>query len=165
MFFSGARAGIKAWAICCPSGYCYVQSIDGGFTGDKKLRPYEGCPLGRSARTVLYVLLEACPTFSEKIIHSGVTVAMDNFFTGAALLRSLATRDIFAVGTLRGNRTGVDGANALWEREGMTATERGDMVMARSNELVIIKWIDSQVVHLMSTKHIFVDDWIPLPYT
>ena len=43
---------------------------------------------GRSARTVLHVLLEACPTFSEKIINSGVSVAMNNFFTGAALLQS-----------------------------------------------------------------------------
>ena len=55
--------------------------------------------------------------------------------------------------------------NALWEKEGMTATEGEDILMARSNELAIIKWIDSQVVHLMSTKHIFVDDWIPLPLT
>ena len=47
----------------------------------------------------------------------------------------------------------------------MTATEGEDILMARSNELAIIKWIDSQVVHLMSTKHIFVDDWIPLPLT
>ena len=122
--------------------------------------PYEGSG-GRSAPTVRYVLLKACPTFSEKIINSGVSVAMANFFTGAALLQSLATRDIFAVGTLRGNRTGLNGANALWEREGITATERGDMLMARSNELTIIKWIDSQVVRLMSTKHIFVDDWYP----
>ena len=78
-------------------------------------------------------------------MNSGVTVAMNNIFTGAVLLRSLATCDI-------GNPTGLDGANALWEREGMTATERGDMLMARLNELAIIKWIDSQVVHLMSTK-------------
>ena len=126
MFLSGARAGIKGWAICCPSGYCYVQSIDGGFTGDKKLRRYEGCPLGRSARTVLYVLLESCPTFSEKIINSGVTVAMDKVFTGAALLRSLATRDNFAVGAVCG-RTGGDEC-ALGERgdDGNGAWEHTD---------------------------------------
>ena len=72
-------------------------------------------------------------------MNSGVSVAMDNFFTGVALLQSRATRNIFAVGTLRDNRTGLDGANALWEREGITATERGDILMARSNELTIIK--------------------------
>ena len=149
---------MKSWAICCPCGYCYVQSIDGGLTSDKKWRPHEGCPFGRSARTVLDLLLEACPTFSVRILDSNVTVAMGNFFTRVALLRSLATRDIFAVGTLCGNPTGLDGANALWEREEMAATERGDMLMVCLNELAIIKWMDSQVVHLMSTKHIFVDD-------
>ncbi|CAB1112025.1 unnamed protein product [Ectocarpus sp. CCAP 1310/34] len=158
------KTGIKGWAICCPSGYCFVQSIDGGFSGDIKLRPHATCPLGRSARTVLYVLLEACPTFSDKIVGSGITVAMDNFFTGASLVRCLATRDIFAVGTLRGNRTGVDLAKHLWDKEGLKATERGDMLTARSDELVIVKWIDSQEVYLMSTKHVFEDEWAPLAY-
>lgn len=161
---AGICTGIKCWAICCPSGFCFVQSIDGGFVSDPRLRKYEGCPLGRTTRTVLYVLLEACPTFSAKIIDSGVTVAMDNFFTGVALLRSLATRDIFAVGTLRGNRVGLDGAIEMWEAQGMVAKERGEMVMARSDGLAIIKWIDSQPVHLLSSKHIFEEDWEALPY-
>ncbi|CAB1097497.1 unnamed protein product [Ectocarpus sp. CCAP 1310/34] len=121
-------SGIKCWAGCCPSGYCFVQSIDGGFSGDIKLRPHASCPIGKSARTVVYVLLEACETFSDKIIGSGVTVAMDNFFTGAALLRYLATRDIFAVRTPRGNRTGVDLSNYIWSKEGMKVTERGQML-------------------------------------
>ncbi|CAB1108829.1 unnamed protein product [Ectocarpus sp. CCAP 1310/34] len=92
----------------------------------------------------MYVLLEACETFSDKIIGSGVTVAMDNFFTGAALLRCLATRDIFAVGTLTRQPHGVDLANYIWSKEGMKATERGQMLTARSDELVIVKKIDSQ---------------------
>lgn len=133
--------------------------------GDKMLRKYEGCPLGRTARTVMFVVLEACPTFSTKIIDSGVTIAMDNYFTGAALLRSLPTRDIFAVGTLRSNRVGLDGAMELWEGEGMVAKERGDMLMARSDELAVIKWIDSQAVHILSTYHIFDEHWKALSYT
>ena len=69
-FFPMLAQELKAGPFVVPSDYCYVQSTDGGSTGDEKLRPYEGCPLGRSARTVLYVLLQACPTFSEKIINS-----------------------------------------------------------------------------------------------
>lgn len=90
---------------------------------------------------------------------------MDNFFTGASLLRSLASRDIFAVGTLRSNRVGLDGAIELWDGEGLTATKRGDMLMARADELSVVKWIDSQPVHHMSTRHIFEGDWAPIPYT
>ena len=99
-----------------------------------------------------------CSTFYEKIINSDANVVLNNIFMGVALLRSFATRYIFALSILRGNRTALNGANALWEREKMTATECGDILMARSDEPEIIKWIDSHAVHLMSTKHIFVED-------
>lgn len=157
--------GIKGWCICCPSGFCFVQYIDGGFLGDPQLRKYKDCPLGNTARTVLYVVLEACETFSLKIINSGVTIAMDNYFTSAALLLSLATRVIFAVGTLRSNRVGLDGAEKLWKQEVEVVKNRGDMTLARSpSGLAVITWMDSQVVHLMSSKHIFEEDWQPMEY-
>ena len=109
-FFFFVHAWIKCWSTCCPSGYCIVQSVAYGFKLDKKLRPHENCPLGRTARTLLYVALEACPEFSTKIVISGVTIAMDNYFTSAALLLALATRDIFVVGTswARYAATGAD---------------------------------------------------------
>ena len=44
----------------------------------------------------MYVALEACPEFSNKIANSAVTIAMDNYFTSAALLLALATRDILS---------------------------------------------------------------------
>ena len=142
-----------------------MQSVDGGFKLDKKLRPHENCPLGRTARTLLYVALEACPEFSTKIVNSGVTLAMDNYFTSAALLLALATRDIFVVGTLRSNRSGLDGAEQLWAKHGMVVVERGDMAMARAGELVVIKWMDTNEVRLMTTRHIFESDWVPMEYT
>ncbi|CAN0269748.1 unnamed protein product, partial [Pylaiella littoralis] len=100
------KHGIKGWCICCPSGFCFVQYIDGGFSGDPQLRVYTDCPLGNTARTVLHVMLDVYKPFSQKVIDSGVTIAMDNYFTSAALFLCLATRDIFAVGTLRSNRVG-----------------------------------------------------------
>lgn len=135
-----------------------MQYVDGGFKLDIKLRPHDNCPLGRTARTLLYVTLEACPEFSAKIVNSGVTIAMDNYFTSAVLLLSLATRDIFVVGTLRSNRSGLDGAEQLWAKHGMVVKERGDMAMARAGELVVIKWMDTVEVRLMTTKHIFKSD-------
>ena len=160
-FFSG----IKGWSVCCPSGYCFVQYVDGGFLGDPDLRVHKDCPLGNTTRTVLHVLLKACPTFAGKIDGAGVTIAMDNYFTAAALLLCLASRDIFAVGTLRSNRVGLDGAMRLWKEAGQTVTQRGDIMMARSGSgIAIITWVDSQVVHLLTTKHLFKSDWTPVEY-
>lgn len=132
---------------------------------DIKLRPHEGCPLGRTARTLLYVALEACPELSAKIINSGVTIAMDNYFTSAALLLALASKDIFVVGTLRSNRSGLDGAEQLWAKHNMVVKKRGDMTMARAGELAVVKWMDTAEVRLMTTKHIFEIDWVPIAYT
>lgn len=157
-------AGIKGFAVCCWTGYCYIQSIDGGFDGDLRLRKHGGCPLGRTARTVMHVLLEACPPFAAKIDGKGVTIAMDNYFTSAGLFLSLASRDIFAVGTLRGKRVGLDGAQQLWRDEGKVIKKRGDMAFARSGELVCIEWQDSKTVNLMTTKHVFEGDWDPREY-
>lgn len=127
---------------------------------------YTDCPLGNTARTVLHVVLDVCKPFSQKIIDSGVTIAMDNYFTSAPLFLCLATHDIFAVGTLRSNRVGLDGAQKLWKDKGMKAIERGEMTMARSPaELAVTTWVDSQVVHFLSTKHIFETDWLPVVYT
>ena len=113
----------------------------------------------------MYVALEACPEFSNKIANSAVTIAMDNYFTSAALLLALATRDIFVVGTLRSNRSGLDGAEQLWANHGIVVIERGDMAMARAGELVVIKWMDTNQVRLMTTRHIFESDWVPVEYT
>ncbi|CAN0417718.1 unnamed protein product [Pylaiella littoralis] len=153
------KHGMKGWCICCPSGFCFVQYIDGGFLGDLQLRGFKDCPLGNTARTALHVVLDARKTFSDKIVDSGVTIAMDNYFASAALLLSLATRDIFTVGTLRSNRVGLDGAMKLWKDKDMKATKRGEMVMARSpSEIAVITWVDSQVVNLLWSKQIFASD-------
>lgn len=89
---------------------------------------------------------------------------MDNFFTGAAFLRYLATKEVFAVGALRGTHTGVELANHLRAKSGMTATKAGHMLAARPHELVIIKCIDSHQVYLMSKKHVLWDELEPDAY-
>ncbi|CAB1115123.1 unnamed protein product [Ectocarpus sp. CCAP 1310/34] len=38
--------GMKMLAICDVEGYCFVSSVDGGFSGDPKLRAWSDCPLG-----------------------------------------------------------------------------------------------------------------------
>ena len=39
------------------------------------------------------------------------------------------------------------------------------MVMARTGELVVIMWMDTNEVRLMTTRHIFESDWVPMEYT
>lgn len=47
----------------------------------------------------------------------------------------------------------------------MVAEEGGHMLFARSDELVVIEWVDSKTVHLTSTKLAFKADCELLPYT
>lgn len=115
---------IKVYATCCRSGYCYVGLVDGGFSGNIETRQWAKCPLGRTTRHVLYTLLKACPEFAVQIDGAGIHIAIDNYFTSVTLLLCLASHDIFAVGTLRKNRTGVPSAIEFWEKDDKTFNER-----------------------------------------
>lgn len=129
-----------------------MSSVDGGFNGDPKIRDWFNCPLGRTTRHVLYVLLDACKEFKDKIDGSGVHVAMDNFFTSPTLFECLASHGIFAVGTCRKDRTA--GAVPFWESLDRRLLERGDMHFARSGNIAFVQWLDSKDVILCSTIHI-----------
>ena len=118
--------------MACPSGWVYVQVVDGGSWGDKELRRTEKCPLGRTTRMVLHVLLKSCRAFGRQMDGSGVSIAMDNYFTSATLLLCLASHDIFAVGTVRKNRIGMDGALQFWAESKKSTVDRGDMLFARN---------------------------------
>ena len=150
--------------MACPSGRVYVQVVDGGSWGDKELRRTEKCPLGRTTRMVLHVLLKSCRAFGRQIDGSGVSIAMDNYFTSATLLLCLASHDIFAVGTVRENRIGMDGALQFWAESDMSTVDRADMLFARNGHLTVVEWIDSKVVHFMSSMHIFESDFVPLEF-
>lgn len=156
-------AGIKIWAVCCRTGYCYLSVVDAGFEGDIKLRQWIKCPLGRTTRMVLYVLLKACEEF--QIERKGVHVAMDNYFTSPMLQLCLLTHGIFSVGTVRKNRAGVAGAVAFWEEQGVEAKKRGQMTFARCGELSIVRWIDSVALLLASTAHIYEEHHQAIEYS
>lgn len=113
---------------------------------------------------VLHVLLKACPDFGRQLDGSGVSVAMDNYFTSATLLLCLATHDIFAVGTVRKTRMGMGGALQFWKENEESTKVRGDMLFARNGHLTVVEWIDSKVVYFMSSMHIFESDFVPLEF-
>lgn len=146
------QTGIKVWALCDIKGYCLISSVDGGIQGDPKLRRWFNCPLGRTTRQVLWVVLGASPLLSAKLDGSGVHVAMDNFFTSPTLFECLASHNIFAVGTCRSDRTA--GAASYLESLGRTLHERGDMNFSRSGEMAFVHWRDSKDITFCSTIHI-----------
>lgn len=140
------------WALCDVVGYCLISSVDGGMTGDPNLRQWMDCPLGRTTRQVLWVLLGACPVLKEKLVGSGVYIAMDNYFTNPTLFGCLASHDIFAVGTCRSDRTA--GALPYLKSLRHNLAERGDMEFCRSGEIAFVRWKDSKEVLLCSSIHI-----------
>lgn len=152
IFYFFRDPGMKQYAACDRNGYCLINSIDGSFKGDPKLRPLEDCPLKHTTRHVLHVLLEECQTLREKLVGSGVFIAMDNFFTSPTLFGCLASHGIFAVGTCRANRT--CGASTYLESLGRKTPNRGDMAFCRSGEMAFVKWLDSKEIFLCSTVHI-----------
>ena len=132
--------------------------------GDRMLRQYDGCPLGRTTRMVLVVLLKACPALAAHLDGSGVKVAMDNYFTSPVLALCLAEHCLWVVGTVRKNRTGLCGVAQFWNDNGMSVKARGDMVFGRFEGLSVVRWVDSTDLHLLSTVHIFESDFQRKPY-
>eukprot|EP00752_Nemacystus_decipiens_P016861 g15093.t1 len=154
-FFCPAKPikhGMKQEAACDATGYCLTSSVDGGMHGDPKLRRYMDCPLGRTTRHVLHVLLGECEVLKKKIDGSGVFIAMDNYFTSPTLFECLASHEIFAVGTCRADRTA--GAEAYLQSLGRTIPNRGDMNFCRSGQVACVQWKDSKDIFLVSTIHI-----------
>lgn len=143
---------MKLLAACDITGYCLTSSVDVGYQGDPKLRPFQDCPLGRTTRHVLQVLLGECDVLRQKIDGSGVHIAMDNYFTSPTLFECLASHDIFAVGTCRSDRTA--GADAYLDSLGRTIPNRGDMNFCRSGQVAFVEWKDSKEIFLVSTIHI-----------
>ncbi|CAB1104775.1 unnamed protein product [Ectocarpus sp. CCAP 1310/34] len=144
--------GMKQYAASDRNGYCLINSIDGSFKGDPSLGPLEDCPLGKTTRHVLHVLLEECETLRGKLVGSGVFIAMANYFTSPTLFACLASHDIFAVATCRSPRT--CGALPYMESLGHTIPNRGDMTFCRSGEMAFVQWRDSKEILLYSTVHI-----------
>ena len=160
IFFLLVQTGIKIWAACCWTGYCFVGYTDGGFAGDPRLRPFAKNPLGRTCCLVLFVLFDACQAFGCHLKDSGIILACDNFFTSPILFLCLAACGIFAVGTLRSNLRGAAEAKA-WLRENNEEVnnsglrKRRQTVFARMGDIAFTLWKDSKDVFFASTIHIY----------
>lgn len=88
-------SGLKLWAVYSMSGYCFVNSVDGGFSGDPAIRQQANESLGRIAWSIIYVLFHACQSFSTQVQNSGIHFAIENYFTTPMLFKYLLVEKQF----------------------------------------------------------------------
>ncbi|XP_037034384.1 piggyBac transposable element-derived protein 4-like [Bradysia coprophila] len=88
-------------------------------------------------------------------IKPGSIVAFDNFFTSFSLMKNLATKNIFACGTVKSNSKGLpdfmrnNKANQKVDKN----MKRGEFQFKAKNRIAAVKWIDKKPVRFLSTAH------------
>lgn len=152
--FPAFLAGIKIWAVCCFTGYCFVGYTDGGFSGDPLLSQWLHCALGRTCRLVLFVLFIACPALGEHLKGSGTYMACDSYFSSPILFLCLKKRGIYAIGTLKSIHRGVLDVKTFWVENSQKLTKKGEMLFARFGNMAFVQWWDSRVVLFLTTIHL-----------
>ena len=161
-------AGIKRYAVGDQSGWCYLSYVDVGFNGDPYLKPWADCPLGRTVRAVLFILVAACAEFALQFNESGATLVADNYYMSPLLLLCLALHKVSGYGTVKRSRIGMSGAKRFWDIVGCSLEEKGDMRFARTTavgkEIAVIEWKDSRDVLFVSSVHIFEEDVESIAY-
>ena len=128
------RFGLKNWALCGSSGYCYHLKL---YCGREK-NIQEKSPLG--SRVVLHLLDQV-----KRLMSNSHCVAMDNFFTSHELLVTLSRMDIPTIGTIRENRTAhcpLPGDKEMKRLGRGNSSGKVDI----ENGIYMIKWLDNRPV-------------------
>lgn len=134
--------GPKVWARCGVSGLTYDFDV---YVGAQNYEDENIRNLGSAAA----VVAKLCTTLPSDVGHK---VFCDNYFTTIALFRHLASQGIFAVGTIRANRT-RGGGNKLKSPSTLKAEGRGsfDWFTDLNSGLCLIRWMDNGPVNLISS--------------
>lgn len=88
-------------------------------------------------------------------IKSGSIVSFDNFFTSFSLLKNLASKNIFACGTVRSNSKGLPDfmkKNKTNDKNDKSM-KRGEFQFKAKNRIAAVKWMDKKAVRFLSTAH------------
>lgn len=113
----------------------------------------------------IYTGQEACKfaaTLGERVvmklatkIKPGSIVAFDNFFTSFSLLKNLATKNIFACGTVRSNSKGLPDfmRNNKANQKNDKNMKRGEFQFKAKNRIAAVKWMDKKPVRFLSSAH------------
>ena len=134
--------GFKLWCLAGVSGYVYEFQV----SGDQKARgPPEGIKNGEEFGEMENVVLRL-----TRDLQPGKHYAFfDNLFASPDLMMELKTQGIFAIGTLRANRT--RGCDFPKENE-MKKLGRGssEEYTDEKNGVVISSWYDNRLVLMVS---------------
>ncbi len=128
------KRGFKVWCLAdSHNGYFCDFNVYVGSTGES--------PELLLGERVVLKLAESIEGLHE--------LFFDNFFTSFPLMRTLLSRQIYAVGTVRTNRKGFP-SDALGQ-PGQPKPQRGDIAFRQSGNLVVTVWQDKKPVTLAST--------------
>ena len=130
------RFGLKNWAMCGQSGYCYHLKLYCATICGKETDFQLQVPLGSR---VVHELIESVRPSDSNII------LMDNFFCSHDLLCELRKKGLPAIGTMRENRTAKC---PLADEKTLKSEGRGskDCKFDATNKITVVKWLDNRPV-------------------
>lgn len=99
-------AGTKKYAVGDPTGCCFIGYVNVGFGSDSCLRRWMDCPLGRTPRLVLFMLVSAWTEFAQQTNGRVAFLFADNYYL-SLLLSCLVSHKVFGFGTVKRNNVGV----------------------------------------------------------
>jgi len=125
------KRGYKVWVRAdAKTGYMYQFQL---YTGKD-----DGDGTGLASRVVKQL--------TNSLMNTSTHVAFDNFFSSVKLLKELHANNIFATGTVRSNRLELPILAKL-----KTPMERGASKWLTRDNIGYVKWMDTRVVHVIST--------------
>jgi hypothetical protein len=129
--------GIKIWALCeSTTGYCSHFQV---YTGKE-----QGAPEQNLSHRVVDDLLG---NYSWE--RPGLSIYMDNYYTGVPLIRELTQAGVNAVGTVRTNRRELP--RRLLPKN--LALRKHEFKVAQMNEMTFSVWQDTKPVCVLSNCH------------
>lgn len=131
-----SKCGVKSYVMCESNSSYILKSVI--YTGKET----EKAPLEDVSITTAIVM-----NISEKLLHQGYTLVMDNFYNSPELFKLLSSSQTNAYGTLRANRKGLP------ENFSKIKLKKDEAACWVKEGLVVIKWHDKKDISLISTCH------------
>jgi hypothetical protein len=141
--------GIKIFCVCCSlTSYLWNAYF---YVGKSRSADDEHEDVSVTHQTVIKLLTP----LKGKNHH----VYMDNYYTGIPLFKELQSMDIYATGTVRTNRKGLDPKVTMRKQEETFLKKKpGTTRFSSCGQLVYAAWFDKRPVHMLSNCHLPVGD-------
>ena len=136
-----SRFGIKIYFLCPSdssfSGYSWAFEVYYGKDSDFNSDDPDASDLSKSEQVVVYLM--------RNLLTVGRHVITDNWYTSLRLALYLLKKNTLLTGTLRADR----GAPQIMRTETLT---KNQAVFARKENVLVMKYLDKKLVHVLSTK-------------